>query len=857
MANVKLFLSCVTDEFGDDRDELRRALTRPNVEIKIQEDFQAMGGDTLALLEAYVESCDVVVHFIGDMAGSTPKPSSVDDLLKRRPELAARLAEKGMDRRALGRLTYTQWEAWLAIGFNRDGAKQNLVIVAPAIGLKRSLAFAPTDAMRASQADHLKWLRAINFYPAKPFTSADNLVARIFGSAVLDALKKGDAGSIAKPRNLPFASLGALFAGRDEELANLHNALLGAKGTPVALHGLGGIGKTRLAIEYAWSREAIYSALLFVSASDGAALNAGLAALTAFENLDLPEKEARDDATKITAVLRWLELNPTWLMILDNVDDKEAVVAVAKLMPRLKGGHVVVTARASNFPANVRKLEVSTLDENAAGQFLLARTDGDRSKNKDDVALAGKLARELGGLALGLEQAGAHIVTDRIGFARYLKLWSESREKALAWADATVTGSDRTLATTWATSVARLSPKSRRLLDRLVFFAPDPVPDSLLDVPIPDQASDADAYEARAGLYAYSLISRTTHEGGTSAFVVHRLVQDFAGRAMSAERRTQALREALEWVNKAFVGDPQDMRSWVVLDPLAPHAFAVARHADAAEIPEPTARMFSDLGVLFDVKADYGAAEQLKRRALTIGEKSSGPNHPDVGIRLNNLALLLQATNRPAEAEPLYRRALAIAEKNYGSNHSSVALNLNNLAQLLLAANDLAQAETLMRRALAIDEKTYGPDHPSVARDLNNLANLLQATNRLADAEPLMRRVLAMQEARLGSDHPHVAIGLNNLSQLLQVTSRLEEAEPLLRRALAIDEKVLGPGHPNVAIRLNNLGLLLQATNRLAEAEPLHRRAVAILGTSLGPDHPWTKIGRSSLAALEAALGEQ
>ncbi len=108
------------------------------------------------------------------------------------------------------------------------------------------------------------------------------------------------------------------------------------------------------------------------------------------------------------------------------------------------------------------------------------------------------LARELGGLALGLEQAGAHIATDRIGFARYLKLWSESREKALAWADATVTGSDRTLATTWATSVARLSPESRRLLDRLAFLAPDPVPDSLLDVAVPGEAPDNDAYEARA-----------------------------------------------------------------------------------------------------------------------------------------------------------------------------------------------------------------------------------------------------------------------------------------------------------------------------------------------------------------------
>jgi hypothetical protein len=343
--------------------------------------------------------------------------------------------------------------------------------------------FAPDEASHASQAGHLARLKAIDFYPAKPFDSADNLVARVFGSAVLDALKKAE--SITKPRNLPFASLGGLFAGRDEDLADLHTTLLGAKGAPVALHGLGGIGKTRLAIEYAWSREAVYSALLFVSASDGAALNAGLAGLTAFEILDLPEKEARDDATKITAVLRRLEALPTWLMIVDNVDDRAAVAEVAKLMPRLKGGHVVVTARASNFPAGVRKLEVSTLDENAAAQFLLDRTGADRSKSKDDTVLARTLAHELGGLALGLEQAGAHIATQGISFARYLTLWRENREKALTWSDATVTGSDRTLATSWATSVAQLTEENRRLLDWLAFLAPDPVPDSLLISPFP------------------------------------------------------------------------------------------------------------------------------------------------------------------------------------------------------------------------------------------------------------------------------------------------------------------------------------------------------------------------------------
>jgi Domain of unknown function (DUF4062) len=90
MADVKIFLSCVSDEFGDYRDELRDALTRLNVEVKIQENFKPQGGDTLRMLQEYIEGCDAVVHFAGEMAGSAPASSSVDDLLRRRPESASR-----------------------------------------------------------------------------------------------------------------------------------------------------------------------------------------------------------------------------------------------------------------------------------------------------------------------------------------------------------------------------------------------------------------------------------------------------------------------------------------------------------------------------------------------------------------------------------------------------------------------------------------------------------------------------------------------------------------------------------------------------------------------------------------------
>jgi hypothetical protein len=401
---VRLFLSCVSGEFGDYRDALSHPLTRPNVEVKIQEHFKALGGDTLKMLEDYIARCEAVVHFVGDMAGSTPAASSVDDFLKRRPDLESRLRDKGLARDALRSLTYTQWEAWLAVALDKD-----LVIVGPAEVVERGPNFAPTDASRASQVSHLKRLRAINRYPGPPFTSADNLVAQVFASAVIKALVKAAAMPTRQPRNLPFASLGPLFMGREDDLRELRNAL--AASVPVALTGLGGIGKTRLGIEYALKYEADYSALLLVRADDPAKLSANLAALASEKVLNLTEKEAKakDDAAKIEAALRWLEANPTWLMILDNVDDEAARDAVVDLLTRLKGGRVVITARASNFPASVRAVELGVLDEGAAAAFLLDRTRGKRAEAADDLGQARGLAHELGGLALALEQAGAYI----------------------------------------------------------------------------------------------------------------------------------------------------------------------------------------------------------------------------------------------------------------------------------------------------------------------------------------------------------------------------------------------------------------------------------------------------------------
>ena len=376
-------------------------------------------------------------------------------------------------------------------------------------------------------------------------------------------------------------------------------------------------------------------------------------------------------------------------MIVDNVDDPEAVAAVAKLLARLSGGKVIVTGRAGNFPASLRKLELGVLDGPASVAFLLERTDEDRAQTPDDAKLAQELAGELGGLALGLEQAGAYIATERMGFARYLGLWRDKRATVLDWFDKTLMSYDHDagLAATWATSVDRLTPDARRLLERLAFLAPEPVPNSLLDVAAPGDPAGFDARGARANLFAYSLVSRAAVEAGKTAqegFAMHRLVQDFARRSMTEERRGEALREGASVVEAAFGGrTPRHSK----LAASSIRSRRMRSRSRSTRTKRRSARqgawIFNHLAVLFQAKARYAEAEPLSRRALAIVEASIGTDHPTVATSLNNLASLLSETNRPGEASRLYRRALAIVEANNGPDHLAVARDLNNLARLL------------------------------------------------------------------------------------------------------------------------------------------------------------------------------
>lgn len=200
---------------------------------------------------------------------------------------------------------------------------------------------------------------------------------------------------------LPYPSLGALFKGRDAFLLRLRASLTRPDGGTAAIagravHGLGGVGKTRAAVEYAWAHRAEYTALALLDAETGEKLHASLAALVG--PLRLPEQAVPEESARMEAALAWLNANPRWFLILDNIDTEPALDAANRLLGRLQGGHVVMTSRLARFPRGVERLDLDVLSLDDAATFLLEATEGGRRKAADDTEQARVLAEELGSL---------------------------------------------------------------------------------------------------------------------------------------------------------------------------------------------------------------------------------------------------------------------------------------------------------------------------------------------------------------------------------------------------------------------------------------------------------------------------
>ncbi len=375
-------------------------------------------------------------------------------------------------------------------------------------------------------------------------------------------------------------SISSYFKGRDEFMAKLRESFeRESRGTaasvvapmPNAVYGLGGVGKTRLAIEYAWQYEKTYSGLFFVVADTVANLQRNLAALAIGDVLDLPDQDQPDDDVKSNAVLRWLQGNSGWLLIIDNVDTEVVAAEVQRLLPKLRTGHVLITSRLRKWGADVQRLYLGVLSEDAAHLFLLERTAHDRLEEADDDAQALRLARELGQLALALEQAAAYINENCLSLKEYLATWHGNRAEVSKWFDERVMNYPRSVAITWQTSVDQLGEPARTLLQRLAWLAPEAIPNTLLTVSA-DGELELDKRRALAELDTYSLVTR---DRNSPTFSLHRLVQDVTRQNLrSTNCAHERLGEAVNWLDAGFK---------VSSGPLIPHVLSALAFVQSAE----------------------------------------------------------------------------------------------------------------------------------------------------------------------------------------------------------------------------------------------------------------------------------
>ncbi len=643
------------------------------------------------------------------------------------------------------------------------------------------------------------------------------------------------------------------FTGRERILARLHAALNGRNIMVVsqarAISGLGGIGKTQTAVEYAYRYADEYDMVLWVRADSREALLAQFAGLASL--FHFPNQAEADQRRLAKAVLRHLETQEkrVWLLVFDNVDD---ISMVTEFVPRRGNGAILLTTRLHAVGKHMRKIELDKLTLEEGVRFLLERRKAARSEETEAIPeTEHKAAEELytlmDGLPLALDQAAAYIEEHACSLDTYVEFYKEQRAALLRLGNPV----DRqdypdSVATTWLLSFRRVqqaSPAAADLLHVCAFLHPEGIPEELF---LQSEEQARPLQDTIAILQKYSLAH---HQPNPKMLTIHRLVQAVLQDRLEGPQARQWAERAVHLVSRAF---PEgEMANWDRCEQFMPHVQVCADHIKAWRLfSEEAGSLLHRAGEYLYWRARYGEALALTQQAMEVRQQVLGPTHPDVAESLNNVAFFYGEMGQYTEALPRYQQALAVWEQALGPNDPLIALCLNNVAEVYRNLGQYTEALPLYERALAIEERASRHNHPQVANYLNNLALLHQTLGDYNAAQQCFQRALTIWEQALGPTHLRVATGLNNLGGLFRIQGKYAEARKCLRQALTIYEQGVGPEHPEVAHSLYNLAELAQAEGQHAEALALFQQALAMLEKALGPQHPSVATRLNNLANL-------
>jgi tetratricopeptide (TPR) repeat protein len=592
------------------------------------------------------------------------------------------------------------------------------------------------------------------------------------------------------------------FVGREDELARLAPGVATVI-TQVA-PGMGGIGKTALAVEHCHRVRASVEVVRWLNAEDRQTLVAEYVRIAPAIGVDVSGLDIPDAVARVRA---WFEqTEKSWLLVLDNA---ETPAALDQLVPSTGNGRVLVTTRHQDWSrTQAHVLRVGVLDPADAVALLTTITTRQPSPEAE------ALAEHLGYLALAVEQAAVFCRQTGWSFADYERHLDERAADLLSRNPAGVkrpSGQDITVLTVWQTSIEKATAESKGagpVLAVLSYVAPDHFPKQLLTGPgSADKAllHGGDSLfvdEALAALARYSLIDlhRAPESGELLTISVHRLVQEATRLALGDDDRACAT--AVRLLYHAFPADHTEPATLRTSQLLEPHLLAIVGHAAAADTQIKACSGLLDRysGYLQD-SGNPMAAPAQSERAVDLFTAMATPDDQNLATLLGHLAFAYWSAGRVAEAIPIEEQVLADRERILGPHHLDTLIAQAGLASSYQAAGRDTDAIPLKEQVLTDRERILGSQHPQTIRARANLASSYSSAGRVAEAIPLEGQVLADRAHLLGPQHPNTLLAHANLAHSYWAARRNAEAIALLETAVTGSELVLGAEHPDTQFR--------------------------------------------------------
>ncbi|MBE8473807.1 tetratricopeptide repeat protein [Streptomyces justiciae] len=589
-------------------------------------------------------------------------------------------------------------------------------------------------------------------------------------------------------------SASGVFVGREDELAELR-AMLTDHGTAAvrAIHGLGGVGKSTLALQYAARYRDAYTLVWWITAETAESIVTGLGGL-AMALCPQWAGAAGPDERAAWALL-WLQEHAGWLLVFDNVEDPGVLRPYLGTLHR--GHHLATSRKATGWHAVAPSMALGLLPLPEAVDLLSRLAFPGRAPTREEWAAATELARVLGCLPLALEQAGAYVYETGTGLEEYRRSLGLVLDEVSEGIDP-----ERTIARIWDQTLGAISgrdPLAVRLLEAMAWMAPDDIPRGLLEPLAPDAVA---LNRALGVLHSYNMVGFS----GRSFVGVHRLVQAvLRGRAVGRADAERVLQEAVLSLDE---DEESTADQW---QQVLPHIDALAENSPEGSVPSRTMAdaYLAAAQYLYEQQRD-GQTVTLRRLVLAQCSESGG-THLNTLTAMNNLASAYTDAGCPQLAIPLLETVVARRVETQGSAHPDTITARQNLAVAYNEAGHLEQATSLFETTLTQYEQTLGDSHRHTLICRHNLAYAYRLGGHLERAISLLETTLAQYEQAVGDSHPRTLTCRNSLAVAYAQAGDPERAVPLLETTLAQREQVLGHTHPHTEATRENLAAARRA----------------------------------------------